>query len=392
MALMHDYPVGPAGGESADSLGFMRRVAIAMFLVGGLTCALGLLKPQSTAASQIAQGACAASLALCGLLLAVTRARRQLIEASVLVSVLILSVLMAVSDPIGMAPLFYLWPVVFAAYFCSRRMLIASFAWMTITLAVGLAVKTHYPLKLDTFTGTVSSVGLIAALVATMRRRESGLRTELAQIAETDPLTGLLNRRAFDPRLAWLMHHTAHGGEDLAVVMFDIDYFKQFNDEHGHLAGDQALRQMALVLREQSRNGDLVARLGGEEFAVALPGAGIGGARAYAERVARALRSGDADSGPRLSTSAGISPRNPDLADVEALVAHADQALYAAKAAGRARAAWWEQTAIVVGPSFPELLAGSRDADIRTIRDVPIRIGETEEQRPRSAGDTSRSW
>jgi hypothetical protein len=149
---------------------------------------------------------------------------------------------------------------------------------------------------------------------------------------------------------------------------------------------------MASVLREQSRNGDLVARLGGEEFAVALPGAGIGGARAYAERVARALRSGDADSGPRLSTSAGISPRNPDLADVEALVAHADQALYAAKAAGRARAAWWEQTAIVVGPSFPELLAGSRDADIRTIRDVPIRIGETEEQRPRSAGDTSRSW
>jgi diguanylate cyclase (GGDEF)-like protein len=377
MALLRDYPAGPAEGDSGDWLGFMRRVAIAMFLGGGLTCVVGLLKPQSTPTSQIAQGACAASLVLCGLLLAVTRARRQLIEASVLVSILILSVLMALSDPIGMGPLFYLWPVVFAAYFCSRRILIASFAWMTLTLAVGLAIKTHYPLKLDTFTGTVSSVGLMAALVATMRRRESGLRTELAEIAETDPLTGLLNRRAFDPRLARLMHRTAHGGKDLAVVMFDIDYFKRFNDEHGHLAGDQALRQMSVVLREQSRSGDLVARLGGEEFAVALPGAGVGAARAYAERVARALRSGDAESGPRLSTSAGISPSSPDLADVEALVAHADQALYAAKAAGRARAAWWEQTTIVVGASFPEARAGSRDADDPTICEIPIRIGNS---------------
>jgi diguanylate cyclase (GGDEF)-like protein len=370
MALLHDYPAGPAEGEPGDWLGFMRRVAITMLLVGGLTCAVGLLKPQSTSVSQIAQGACAASLALCGLLLAVTRARRRLIQASVLVGIFILSVLMALSDPIGMGPLFYLWPVVFAAYFCSRRMLIASFAWMTITLAVGLAVKTHYPLKLDTFTGTVSSVGLMAALVATMRWRESGLRTELAQIAETDPLTGLLNRRAFDPRLARLMHRTAHSGEDLAVVMFDIDYFKRFNDEHGHLAGDHALRQMAVVLREQSRNGDLVARLGGEEFAVALPGAETGAARAYAERVAWALRSGE--SGPRLSTSAGISPRSPELADVEALVAHADQALYAAKAAGRARAAWWEQTTIVVGPTFPEPRAESRDGDLPTAARSPL--------------------
>jgi diguanylate cyclase (GGDEF)-like protein len=392
MAVLLDYPAGPAEGESGDWLRFMRRVAIAMFLVGGLTCALGLLKPHSTAVSQMAQGACAASFVLCGLLLAATRVRRRSIEASLLVSILILSVLTALSDPIGMGPLFYLWPVVFAAYFCSRRILIASFAWMTITLAVGLAFKTHYALKFDTFTGTVSSVGLMAGLVATMRWRESGLRTELAQIAETDPLTGLLNRRAFDPRLAGLMHRTAHGGEELAVVMFDIDYFKRFNDEHGHLAGDQALRQMAAVLQKESRNGDLVARLGGEEFAVALPGAGIGAARAYAERVARALRSGGAESGPRLSTSAGISPRSPDLGDVEALVAHADQALYAAKAAGRARAAWWEQATIVVGAkSLPEPRAGSRDVDVPTVGALPMWTGDTQHRPAWTAGDALRS-
>jgi diguanylate cyclase (GGDEF)-like protein len=389
MAALQDFPAGLTESESGDWLGLMRRVAIAMFLIGGLTCMFGLLKPQSTAASQIAQAVCAASLGLCGLLVAVTRAHRRLIEASVLVSILILSVLMALSDPIGMGPLFYLWPVVFAAYFCSRRVLIVSFAWMAITLAAGLAVKTHYPLKLDTFVGTVSSVGLMAALVATMRWRESGLRTELARIAETDPLTGLLNRRAFDPRLAALMHRAADGGAGLAVVMFDIDYFKQFNDEHGHLAGDQALRRMALVLRKESRNGDLVARLGGEEFAVALPGAGVGAARAYAERVARALQSGDAESEPQIFASAGISPRSPDLADVEALVARADQALYAAKAAGRARAAWWEQATIVVGASFPEPRAESRDSVVPTVCDLPMRSGQTEKRSARPAGGTS---
>src|SRR5262249_45943451 len=134
------------------------------------------------------------------------------------------------------------------------------------------------------------------------------------------------------------------------VALFDIDYFKAFNDRHGHVAGDDALCRVARLLREHSKRGELVARFGGEEFAVALPGADIGAARAYAERIGEVLTQRTDAGGRQLSISAGIATLGGNLKTLDALISHADDALYAAKAAGRARAAWFDGTIHVGEP------------------------------------------
>lgn len=327
-----------------EKLGFMRRAAIVMFLVGAVTCAVGVrTKLQATTEfSRGGQWACAGGFLFCGLLLLVCPPRKPVVKCSVMASIVILGVLIAVSDPVGMGPLFYLWPMVFAAYFFTPRTLVGAFAVMVVSLGTGLALNPYEPLKLDTFTGVVSSVGLVAALVAVMNRREERLRRELARTAETDPLTGLLNRRAFDPKLEALIGAAEEQGRPLSLVIFDIDHFKRYNDLHGHLGGDEALRRLADVLRSQSRESDAVCRFGGEEFVVALSETAIEDARAYAERVALDLRSAPGHPDRAFSLSTGIASLSADLASAECLLTRADEALYAAKKAGRSRTAWWD--------------------------------------------------
>jgi len=329
----------PTAPPSAERLALMRRTAVIMFLTGGVVCFVGVMVTQRTTFSRQAQSGCAAAFVLCGLVLLVVRPRRCPMQACVVLSVLDLGVLMAISDPIGMGPLFFLWPVVFAAYFFSRRTLVAIFGWMVVCLLAGLLLNTHAELQVDTFIGTTSSVGIMAALVAVMTEREQRLRAELEIIAATDPLTGLLNRRAFRPRLDALAATAAGTSSRVAVVMLDIDHFKRFNDRHGHIVGDLALQRVAEVLRHQSRDGDAVSRFGGEEFAVVLHDVDAAAALAYTERVALALAANAEDPRLRISVSAGISVHALGD-DGDTMLARADAALYAAKQAGRARASW----------------------------------------------------
>jgi diguanylate cyclase (GGDEF)-like protein len=259
---------------------------------------------------------------------------------------------MAFSQPLGVGSFFYLWPLVFAAYFCAKRFVVLAYGWMTITLGVGLALNETHVNKLDTFVGTFSTVGLMTGLVASMTAREARLRHRLAVAAETDPLTGLLNRRAFNPRLAELVDRAVAERRPLSVVMFDLDHFKRLNDEHGHSVGDVALQQVGAVLEAMSRDGDLVSRFGGEEFAVALPGADPDRAEAYTERVAAEIRRQAGIPGWLLTTSAGVCTLTATTADAETLVQRADTALYAAKAAGRDRPARWTEDGPDVGIAF----------------------------------------
>ena len=339
-------------------LPLMRRVSIVMFLVGGATCLSGVWITQQSADGRLVQAAIAGLLAVTGLgLFGMRTPRRRVMEASVIWSIFLLSGLVALADPVGMAPFFFLWPVVYVAYFSSMRMTAAAFASMALTLAAALVVNPSIDLKVDTFVGTCTSVGIMGALVATMTRQQAALRQELAVAAETDPLTGLLNRRSFNPLLERLVATSATRPRPVAVVMFDLDHFKRLNDDLGHLAGDRALQTVASILREHSREDDLVSRFGGEEFAVALAGADRDAARRYAERVADALCSWEVADGRTLSTSAGICSGGDQELSAEALLLRADDALYAAKEAGRCRAAWWDGGEVVVGEPFEDGIA-----------------------------------
>jgi diguanylate cyclase (GGDEF)-like protein len=166
-----------------------------------------------------------------------------------------------------------------------------------------------------------------------------GVVEALEQSATTDSLTGLLNRRAFEARFDTELERARRAESPLALVVFDLDFFKQVNDRFGHARGDTALRRFAELLLAEQRPGDAIARTGGEEFAVLLPGSGADGAVVYAERVASELRAVTSDDDVPLSTSAGVAELGVDLSTRDELMSAADAALYGAKAAGRQRVA-----------------------------------------------------
>ncbi len=165
---------------------------------------------------------------------------------------------------------------------------------------------------------------------------ETRLREELERLAVTDGLTGLYNRRYFDQKLADELQAAVRYGRPLSVLLFDVDHFKRFNDTHGHDMGDKVLQALADVLRT-SRTVDIPCRYGGEEFAVILPNTPQDKATAAAERLRRAVAALDIE-GLEVTVSIGVAARPPHMTDSrDTLVKAADQALYAAKQAGRNR-------------------------------------------------------
>jgi two-component system cell cycle response regulator len=175
----------------------------------------------------------------------------------------------------------------------------------------------------------------VAAGDATGRHLE-----ELARLARRDPLTGLPNRRALEEELARAAARARRAGAPLSAVVLDVDRFKLVNDRHGHAAGDAVLAAIAARAAAALRTGDLIARIGGEEFAVLLPGAELAQAGEAAERIrARVAAEPIATGGVALevTVSLGCAVLLPDDADGRALLARADARLYEAKSSGRNR-------------------------------------------------------
>ncbi len=162
----------------------------------------------------------------------------------------------------------------------------------------------------------------------------------LADEVATDPLTGVANRRALSGRLTREIEIARSTGSPLSVLMIDLDHFKTVNDTQGHGRGDDLLRALAAVLRKGVRPRDVVARYGGDEFSVLLPGSGLRAAVFVGERLRQGVEKldlRDAD-GKRLAITAsfGVAEYNPvEHEGPEALLAQADRALYEAKRAGR---------------------------------------------------------
>jgi len=169
------------------------------------------------------------------------------------------------------------------------------------------------------------------------REQKERLAVEVHQqatLARTDPLTGVANRRWFDEVLVDAVDASNRSGQPLALAMFDLDHFKRVNDTYGHQTGDKVLRQFAHVLRSCTRaDVDVVARVGGEEFAVLMPGCTLDQAvNAY-----RRIRDQNAQTGLLTTCSCGIAGLPMDASNPTDLFKAADSALYASKENGRNR-------------------------------------------------------
>ena len=178
------------------------------------------------------------------------------------------------------------------------------------------------------------------------------INEELSRLAMLDPLTGVFNRRTFEERAQHVIDEAARGLHPLSLLAVDIDHFKHVNDEFGHAGGDEALRLVVALMQETLSEGQILSRIGGEEFAVLLPGADECEAAAAAERMRRHLESSAVDIDGRklfLEISAGVATLGPDMRNLDTLLRAADRALYAAKRAGRNRVATSSALAAVAG-------------------------------------------
>jgi len=172
----------------------------------------------------------------------------------------------------------------------------------------------------------------------------------------TDPLTSLANRKYFDQALAKAIDESAQRGEPLSLLMTDIDHFKNFNDNYGHLTGDQVLRLVAMAVKHNVKGQDIAARYGGEEFAVVLPNTVLRSAITVADHIRRAvmtkelMKRSTGEHLGRITVSVGVAVLRPGDT-MSSLIERADACLYAAKRSGRNR---------VISETDPEMIQAQR--------------------------------
>jgi diguanylate cyclase (GGDEF)-like protein len=250
----------------------------------------------------------------------------------------------AFAEPIGLTPIFYLWPMLVGAYFLSRREVLANFAFAAALCAIALAAWVDPVLRLATFIAVVAIVGVVTALIVVLREHALALVVRLRTQASYDSLTGALNRGAFEERLEAELARAQRSRSTLGLVVFDVDHFKRINDSRGHAAGDEALRAIGGVVGHSMRRSDVFGRLGGEEFGLLLPDTDSSGAAVVADKL-RTKLSVPAAGGAALTVSFGVAEAVAGARDARAMLDDADQALYAAKRAGRDRVVRADQLA-----------------------------------------------
>lgn len=200
-------------------------------------------------------------------------------------------------------------------------------------------VSTFAAIALDnaaSYTKLEQTINALQAAQSELARQTA----EFERLSMTDALTGVANRRFLHERAQIEIAAIARRPGQLSVAMFDVDHFKRVNDTHGHAVGDAVLQKIAQVAKEWLRPVDLIARVGGEEFALLLPGAGVREAVAVAERIRVNIADtvvvvGNAT--VRVTSSFGVATFDPATDTLDHALSRADRALYAAKLAGRDR-------------------------------------------------------
>lgn len=248
---------------------------------------------------------------------------------------LIIISMWATNTPLDGSQLLFVWCTFFAGYFLRTVPAVVT----TVAIAIGYTVMLVDLRGLDEGLPSAlylsTTLAVACFLVLTLRRRAQAALAEARTEARTDPLTGLLNRRGLDEMLTREVERAEREGRPLSAWVIDLDHFKSLNDALGHAVGDIALVAVAEVLRGELRGVDGVARTGGEEFCVVLPQRTTADAFLRAEAVREAVAAELAVRGLPVTLSIGIATWQAGDLDGNVMVAAADEALYAAKAAGR---------------------------------------------------------
>jgi len=234
--------------------------------------------------------------------------------------------------------LMYVWVGFEAFFFLRRRQAWFHIALTAVAYAAALAVTDGGPPDAAArWLITIGTVLIVGVLAGALHDRAELLIRKLADVARTDALTGLLNRRGFEERMELELERANRTGSPVAVLVGDLDHFKLVNDRHGHRAGDVVLQRFAELALAVKRRIDEMGRVGGEEFALILPETDEHGAYLLAERLRRATRDGLHTDDGAVTVSFGVaaSPRHGTTAGH--LLHAADQALYLAKQLGRDR-------------------------------------------------------
>jgi diguanylate cyclase (GGDEF)-like protein len=289
------------------------------------------------------------------------------------------------SEPALSGEMLYLWLGLFAAYFFTPRHAALQLAFMAASyLAVLLATA-----PVDAVPAAwLTLVGILFPAAGVLRAVRDGvtqLVRRLSEAALTDTLTGLKNRLALDGELQAEVERSLETGEPLSLVIGDLDYFKAVNDRLGHRAGDEALVRAGRILLRHRRAGDTIARTGGEEFTILLPGATEHEAYLVSERMRVAVEREFTDDPAGLTFSFGIATFPDHGRSSDAVLETADQALYAAKALGRNRCVIFndELSAIFA----PEAGRGADEVQLATL----VSLAEALDLRDTGTADHSRT-
>jgi diguanylate cyclase (GGDEF)-like protein len=226
--------------------------------------------------------------------------------------------------------MYYLWVVLYTAYYFGRLATAAQVAFVAACYTVVLAVVNPGDVATSRWLSTVGLVVGTAVVVRLLSERIECLVASLRAAAHTDSLTGLANRLAFEDAYRREAARSTRHGTHFALLLADLDRLKEINDRYGHAAGDEAIGEVASVLRRTLRASDFAARIGGDEFAVLLPGSDAEGARRLGDRLAHSL----CERGPgelSLGLSYGIAIPADDGEALDDLMRSADDALYASK-------------------------------------------------------------
>jgi diguanylate cyclase (GGDEF)-like protein len=346
MGAMREW-FGRFDGTRAAAL---RRVAGVVCLIDALVVLLAPYATSRTADQRGLYGWSAAALALVGTVLILVRGVSDRWGAQLAIGVpnALILVLLAMTNRVGTLPVLLMWSALASPYFAVRYIVRTNLVVITVGMAAVVMVSPDPLVSWFTWLVVVAACAGCAVTVRVIAEQNSAIVDTLSEKANRDGLTGLLNRRGFDESLEGLWG----GPGRLAVVFFDLDHFKIVNDTYGHPVGDVVLVEFGRVLSGHVRDGDVVARTGGEEFGVVMPGRGVANVleRAWAVVDAfAATRIQTDDLVLRCTVSAGVAVRESRHTSASHLCRDADRALYMAKEGGRNQAVLREGDRVVGG-------------------------------------------